>query len=195
MDRFYLPKNKITNGIFYTLIIIITFFMIIGMSYLEIDSDVTKLLPVNPQTIAEKEKIANYKKDFPSSDSSIFLSVEFTEMTDSEYKQLKQLCKELENIEYKGAKLVSSILSPFNAVYFKKVGNTFIPKTVYSGSSLGNMDTILNEISQNRYLIGSVLSYDKKSIGILINMNETAIIKGIEKKNIYHFNPSNTLFV
>ncbi len=187
MDRFYLPTNKITNGIFYSLIIIITIFMIIGMLYLEIDSDVTKLLPVNAQTIAEKEKITNYKKDFPSSDSSIFLSVEFTQMTDSEYKKLNQLCKELENIEYKGAKLVSSILSPFNAVYFKKVGNTFIPKTVYSGSSLGNMDSILTEISQNRYLIGSVLSYDKKSIGILINMNETAIIKGIEKKNIYHF--------
>ena len=187
LRKIILPDSRIVNRLFYIFVGIVTLIMIISMSYLDIDSDVTKLLPENKDTLEERAKIDHFKSEFPSSDSSIFLAVEVDEITKDKLAHLRQMCNELENLVIDGEKIVSSILSPFNAVYFKKVGSTFIPQTVFSGSNPNVLQRNLEDIEKNRYIIGSVLSYDKKSIGILVNMNEDAIITDVHKKNIWHY--------
>ena len=88
----------------------------LGLLYLETDSNIAGLLPRNKTTIEDARKIAEYKKEFPSSDNSVFLAIEFGEMTKEKFQKLKELNDRLENLEVDGVKYVSSILSPFNSI-------------------------------------------------------------------------------
>lgn len=187
LGKLLLPEKKSSYVIFYGIVIVITLFMMVGLAYVETDSDVVKLLPDNASTRAEKEKIRRYKTDFPSSDNSVFLAIEFGTMTPEKFAKLWELNQKLENLEVDGVKYVSSVMSPFNTVYFKKTGNTFIPKTFFTKPFVSSsFEKTLEEASQFEIITGAVLSYDKKSVAMLVNMNDEAIIKGVKKKNFYH---------
>ena len=81
LNNIFIPEKKIHSVIFYGVIIFISLCMLLGLLYIETDSNIVGLLPRNKTTIEDARKIAEYKKEFPSSDNSVFLAVEFGEMT------------------------------------------------------------------------------------------------------------------
>lgn len=186
LNNIFIPEKKLHTVIFYGIIVFVSLCMVLGLLYLETDSNVAGLLPRNKTTIEDARKIAEYKKDFPSSDNSVFLAIEFGEMTKEKFHKLKELNDRLENLEINGVKYVSSILSPFNSIYFKKVGNTFTVKNFLTNQSYENFQGILDEAGKSEIITGAVLAYNKKSLAMLVNMNDDAIIKRTDKKTLYH---------
>ena len=186
LNNIFIPEKKIHSVIFYGVIIFISLCMLLGLLYIETDSNIVGLLPRNKTTIEDARKIAEYKKEFPSSDNSVFLAVEFGEMTQEKFNKLKELNDRLQNLEIDGVKYVSTVLSPFNSIYFKKVGNTFTVKNFLNNQSYENFDKLLEEAGKSEFITGAVLAYNKKSVAMLVNMNDDAIVKKTDKKTLYH---------
>ena len=186
LNNIFIPEKKLHTIIFYSVIVFVSLCMLLGLLYLETDSNIAGLLPRNKTTIEDARKIAEYKKEFPSSDNSVFLAIEFGEMTKEKFHKLKELNDRLENLEVDGVKYVSSILSPFNSIYFKKVGNTFTVKNFLTNQSYENFQNVLDEAGRSEIITGAVLAYNKKSLAMLVNMNDDAIIKKTDKKTLYH---------
>lgn len=187
LNDIFIPQKKIHSILFFGIIIFISLCMLLGLLYLETDSNIVGLLPRNKTTIEDARKIAEYKKEFPSSDNSVFLAVDFGEMTQEKFTKLKELNDRLENLEIDGVKYVSSILSPFNSIYFKKVGNTFTVKNFLTEQSFKNFQKVLDEAGKSEVITGAVLAYNKKSVAMLVNMNEEAMVKKTDKKTLYHY--------
>ena len=72
LNNIFIPEKKIHSVIFYGVIIFISLCMLLGLLYIETDSNIVGLLPRNKTTIEDARKIAEYKKEFPSSDNSVF---------------------------------------------------------------------------------------------------------------------------
>ena len=104
---FLIPHSKRSEKIFYIMIGIVTFFMLIGMTYLEIDSNVYNLLPKNMITNTEEKKVAEYSKYFSPNDNAVFMSVEWKEFNKSTFNSLYNFIKDIENIEVNGDKYVA----------------------------------------------------------------------------------------
>lgn len=187
LNNIFIPKKKIHSILFFGVIIFISLCMLLGLLYLETDSNVVGLLPRNKTTIEDARKIAEYKREFPSSDNSVFLAVDFGEMTQEKFNKLKELNDRLENLEVDGVKYVSSMLSPFNSIYFKKVGNTFTVKNFLTTQSFENFQKVLDEAGKSEIITGAVLAYNKKSVAMLVNMNDDAMVKKTDKKTLYHY--------
>ncbi len=181
LEDIYIPKSKSHNLIFFIIIIIITIFSIIGISNLQINNDISVLLPVNEQTEYEREKIRTLSKEFYS-DQLLFIGVDNEPFSLNNIKKLWELCNELNKLD-----VVKSTFNPFNAGYFKKTGPVF---SVIQGSmnrypkTEEDLTEFMNNIISNRYLIGSVISYDKKIAGIVVRANYKAMMgKEIVNKN------------
>lgn len=187
LNNIFIPQKKIYSVLFFGIIIFINLCMLLGLLYLETDSNIVGLLPRNKVTIEDARKIAEYKKEFPSSDNSVFLAVDFGEMTQEKFDKLKELNDRLENLEVDGVKYVSSILSPFNSIYFKKTGNTFTVKNFLTAQSFENFQKVLDEAGKSEIITGAVLSYNKKSVAMLVNMNDNAMVKKTDRKTFYHY--------
>ncbi len=182
-DRIFLPKNKVYSIIFFVIIGIVTVVLSLGFFNLDILNDVTVLLPENAETNAEREKIARLNKEFPS-DQMLFITVSDNPFREGKIEKLWQLCHELDNLY-----VVKSTLHPFNATSFKKIGETFqivrnnpndYPKTAEE------IEKFKNTLKSNRYLIGSVISYDYNTAGIVVRINFDAMVgKEIENPNFF----------
>lgn len=178
-----LPKNKKYSIYFFIIIGILTLAIGFGMLNIEIDNDVTLLLPVNEETEFERDKIQRLSKEFKSN-QLLFIAIEGDPFSLKKVKALWELCNEINQLE-----VVKSTFNPFNATYFKKVGPVFSIKKMSMKSYPKNQER-LNElktnISSNRYLVGSIISYDGKSAGIVVRMNYKAKMgKEIKNKNIF----------
>ncbi|HPO48736.1 MAG TPA: hypothetical protein PLO89_00280, partial [Spirochaetota bacterium] len=182
-DSFLVAKNDKYNAVFFIILATITLFLGIGMANLQTDNDVTVLLPVNEEINFEREKIARLTKEFPS-DELYFIAVSGAPFSQENIKTLWEFCRELDNLD-----VIKSSLNPFNSTYFTKIGPVFsiarnnpenCPQTEEQ------IKSFLEKITSNRYLIGSVISYDFKSAGIVVRMNKNAMIgKDIENPNFF----------
>ena len=182
-DSFLVAKNDKLNLIFFIAIALITLVLGIGMANLQANNDVTVLLPVNEEINFEREKIATLAKEFPS-EEMYFITVSDNPFSQENIKVLWEMCNELDKLD-----VIKSSLHPFNSTYFTKVGPVFsiarfnsrnYPKTEEQ------LNDFLGKLTSNRYLIGSVISYDHKSAGIVVRMNKNAIMgKNIENPNIF----------
>lgn len=182
-DSFIVAKNGKYNLIFFIVISIITLILGIGMANLQTNNDVTVLLPVNEEINFERSKIAQLAKEFPSGEI-YFIAIGDNPFTTEKIKALWELCNELDKLD-----VISTSLHPFNSTYFTKVGPVFsiarmnprnYPKTDEQISEF------VSKLTSNRYLIGSVISYDYKSAGIVVKMNSNATKgKDIENPNIF----------
>ncbi|OHD26815.1 MAG: hypothetical protein A2086_13120 [Spirochaetes bacterium GWD1_27_9] len=183
LDWIYIPKNNKFNIIFFAIITVITIILGIGIANLEPDNDVTVLLPVNAETEDEREKIARLNKEFPS-DQVIFISVLDNPFTPDKIKPLWEMCNELEKLN-----AVKSTLHPFNATYFNKIGTAFSITKLNSRNypkTQEEINILLKNLTSNRYLVGSVISYDHNSAGVVVRMNYNATIgKDIENPSIF----------
>ena len=186
LNNIFIPEKKSHTIIFYTVIVFVSLCMLLGLLYLETDSNIVGLLPRNKTSLEDARKIAEYKKEFPSSDNSVFMAIEFGEMTQEKFKSLKELNDRLQNLEVDGVKYVSTVLSPFNSIYFSKVGNTFTVKTFLTNQSYENFEKVLEEAGRSEIITGAVLAYNKKSVAMLVNMNDDAMVKKTDKKTLYH---------
>ena len=183
LENFYLPKKKIYNIVFFIIIAALTIFFLIGIINLQINNDITVLLPVNQETEYEREKIRTLGKEFHSN-QLLFIGVVNEPFSMKNIKKLWELCSELDKLN-----VVKSTLNPFNATYFRKIGPTFVPIRM----SIKNypeteeeLTEFMKNLTSNRYLIGSVISYDKKTAGIVVRINNKAMMgKEIKKKNIF----------
>ena len=183
LEDFYLPKKKIYNTIFFIVIVVITIFFLIGITNLRTNNDVTVLLPVNQETEYEREKIRTLGKEFYS-DQLLFIGVVNKPFSVDHIRKLWELCNELDNLD-----VVKSTFNPFNASYFKKIGPSFVPVQMsikQYPKTEEELAEFMKNITSNRYLIGSVISYDKKTAGIVVRINNEAMMgKEIKKKNIF----------
>jgi hypothetical protein len=184
-DSLYVSKSKKMNYIFVAIIMVITVILFVGLGNIETNNDVTVLLPVNKETEFEREKINRLGKEFPS-DQMLFIAI--TDAFNKEnIKKLWDFCREIDKLD-----VVKSTLNPFNAIYFKKLNiksegaNFSVAKN--SMNNYPKTDEEINEfienISSNRYLVGSVISLDKKTAGIVVRMNtNTTYGEDIPRKN------------
>lgn len=183
LENFYLPKKKIYNTIFLIIIVVITIFFLIGITNLQTNNDISVLLPVNQATEYEREKIRTLGKEF-FSEQLLFVGVVNEPFSLKNIEKLWELCNELDNLD-----VVKSTFNPFNATYFKKIGPSFVPIKM----SIKNypkteeeLSEFMENITSNRYLIGSVISYDKKTAGIVVRINNKAMMgKKINENNIF----------
>ncbi len=180
--NFLVPKSNIANSLFFIIILILTIVLGSSIFFISINNDVTILLPHNKETIYEKETNKILYKEFSSS-QELFVGISGEPFIEKNIKTLWNLCNEINNLE-----VVKSTLNPFNGTYFKKVGNTFtivkMKMNNYPKSKEG-IDDFIKNISSNRYLVGSVISYDKKSAGIVIRMNPDLLIGKEVKPNFF----------
>ncbi len=149
------------------------------MVNLQINNDVSVMLPNNTETQYEREKINRLGKEFPS-EQLLFVVVDKAYMFKNMPKLL-DLCNDLEKL-----KVVKSTLNPFNAIYFKKLTTSFtIARTGYPRTE-EEFNQFIKDLTSNRFLVGSVISYDHKSAGILLRMNPNAMMgKKISKNNFF----------
>jgi len=179
IENFLLPKNKRNIYIFFVVFIIFTIIASLGLINTQFDNDVTVLLPVNAETEYEREKINRLTKEFPS-DQVLFVGIDNAFTLDN-IKTVWEICNEIENLS-----VVRSTLHPFNAVYFSKLGDTFTiakMKRSFYPKTEEQLDKFLKDITSNRYLVGSVISYDYKKAGIVIRMNYKAKMGNEINKN------------
>lgn len=182
-EKILVPEKRIYHRIFFIVITIITIFLSIGLFNIETDTDITVLLPVNEETVYEREKINRLGKEF-SSNQLLFIGVKNDPFSKDNIKILWELCNEIEKLE-----VVKSTFNPFNATYFKKVGRIFSIKRMKMDKypkTEKDREKFIQSISSNRYLVGSIISYDKKTAGIVVRTNYDAMMgEEIEKKNIF----------
>lgn len=189
LRNIFLPKKIKYHVIFYVFIGIATFIALLGVTNIETNNDVTVLLPSNIDTNEEREKINNLNKEFPSQ-QMLFVGIEGNPFSLENIGSLWKMCNEIGSLS-----VVKSALTPFNATYFIKRGKFFdIPRRrMFRGKKPNypktqkKLDEFMKNISSNRYLIGTVISYDKKTAGIVIRMNKNALMG--------HDAPKNNLFV
>lgn len=177
-----LPDNKKYSYIFFIIFVVLTVIVSIGIFNIEIDNDVTVLLPVNADVDHEREKISRLNKEFPS-DQPIFIGVSDNPFSLGKIDKLWEMWREIEALD-----IVKSTMSPFNSIYFKKFDSNFtIAKTnpLSYPKTEEDLAQFVQNLSSNRYLVGSVISNDKQSAGIVVKMNFNAKVgKVIENKNI-----------
>lgn len=180
--NFLVPKSKSANLLFFIVIIILTIVFGSSLFFISQNNDITILLPTNKETIYEKEVIKIMYREFASS-QELFVGISGEPFTEKKIKFLWDICNEINNLE-----VVKSTLNPFNGTYFKKIGNTFTiikmrmnnyPKTKEE------IDEFVKNISSNRFLAGSVISYDKKNAGIVVRMNPDLMIGKDIKPNLF----------
>ena len=176
-----LPDNKKYSYIFFIIFSILTVIVSLGIFNIEIDNDVTVLLPVNADVEHEREKISRLNKEFPS-DQPIFIGVGDNPFSIGKIDKLWEMWREIEALD-----IVKSTMSPFSSIYFKKFDSNFtIAKTnpLSYPKTEEDMAQFVQNLSSNRYLVGSVISNDKQSAGIVVRMNFNAKVgKVIENKN------------
>ena len=114
----FLPKKKNHLYIFFAIITILTVIVSFGMVNLETNNDVSVMLPTNIETAYEREKIARLGKEFPS-EQLLFIAVSDDPFSVSHISKLWNLCRDIEKLN-----VVKSTLTPFNSMYFKKLGNS-----------------------------------------------------------------------
>ncbi|MBN2544471.1 MAG: MMPL family transporter [Spirochaetes bacterium] len=177
--NFFLPEHNKNIIIIFIIFFIITIVLVFGNLNIRIDNDVSILLPVNEETEYEREKIRILGKEFPSN-QMVFIGVKDNPFASDKIRKLWELCNELNKL-----KVAKTTLNPFNAVFFEKFNDSF--KLSYN--SMNNypetqeeIDEFLDKIYSNRHLLGSVISYDKQTAGIVISMNYNALM-GAEIKN------------
>jgi len=181
--NFFLPEHNKNIILIFIIFLIVTIILVFGNLNLKIDNDVSILLPVNEETEYEREKIRVLGKEFPSS-QMVFIGVKDNPFREEKIKKLWELCYELNKL-----KVAKTTLNPFNAVYFEKFNDTF--KLSYN--SMNNypqtkeeIDAFINKICSNSYLVGSVISYDRQTAGIVITMNFNAMMGSeIKKKSVF----------
>lgn len=181
--NFFLPEKNKHVYIIFVIFALITLVLTFGNINTTIDNDVSILLPVNQETEYERENMRVLGKEFPSS-QVVIVGVKNNPFAPDKIEKLWQFCNELNSLE-----VAKSTLNPFNAVYFEKFGDSFklgsynmhsYPKTKEE------IDEFINKLYANRYLVGSVISYDKQTAGIVISMNYNALMgKKIENKSIF----------
>ncbi len=183
LEDIYLPKKKSHNIIFFIILSAITIFFIIGLVNLRTNNDITVLLPVNQETEYEREKIRTLSKEFHS-DQLMFIGIVNEPFSMKNIRKLWELCNELDKLD-----VVKSTFSPFNGAYFKKVGPVFVPIKMSLNrypKTEKELSQFMNNITSNRYLIGSVISFDKKTAGIVVRINHKAMMgKEIKNKNVF----------
>lgn len=174
-ENLLLPKSKWQQRLFYGLLIFITIVLVLGTINLEIDTDITILLPENKETKSIRNKIEEYNKEFPISGAPLFIAIEDAFINKDNIDTIKKMTDEITALE-----CVSSIVTPFNTVYFKSVTfpsgkKTFVPKKAISQNydSDETLKEHINDISKFKYINGSIISTDKKSAGILVYMDDT----------------------
>lgn len=181
LAHIFIPEKKRDIYIFFIVFIIFTIIASLGLINTQFDNDVTVLLPVNVETDYEREKIARLTKEFPS-DQLLFVGIDKA-FTLDKIKTVWQICNEIDQLG-----VVRSSFHPFNAVYFTKIGDTFTISKMRSSIYPRNqkqLDNFIKDITSNRYLIGSVISYDYEKAGIVIRMNYKAKMREEIKKNFF----------
>ena len=183
LDNLIVSKNDKYNRLFFIIVGLITVLLGIGLANIQANNDVTVLLPVNEEINFEREKIARLTKEFPS-EEMYFIAVSDNPFTEENIKILWELCGELDKLD-----VIKSSIHPFNATYFTKIGEVFSiarnnPR-VYPHTD-EQLKQFLDNLISNRYLVGSVISYDHKSAGIVVRMNKNATFgKDIENPNMF----------
>ncbi|HNZ26267.1 MAG TPA: MMPL family transporter [Spirochaetota bacterium] len=176
-----IPNNKKYSYIFFAIFAVLTVIVSLGIFNIQIDNDVTVLLPVNADVEHEREKISRLNKEFPS-DQPIFIGVSGNPFSIGKIDKLWKMWREIEALD-----IVKSTMSPFNSIYFKKFDSNFtIAKTnpLSYPKTEEELAQFVQNLSSNRYLVGSVISNDKQSAGIVVKMNfKTKVGKVIENKN------------
>jgi predicted RND superfamily exporter protein len=173
LENIYLPRRKIFNVLFFTVIILVSLFFLLGVLSIQTENDVLVLLPENPETSFEMDKLDRLRKEFPS-EQLLFIGLEGKPFSMEKIKRFWQLANEIEKLE-----TVDSTLNPFNATYFAKLGNTFtirrLPIQSYPKTE-EQLQEFMQNIRSNRYLTGSVISYDGNTAGIVVKMNKNLTI-------------------
>ena len=167
LENLYLPNKKKNFFLFYIIITFVTVFFFLGITYIELDNDLTVLLPVNAETVHERETIKRLNKEFPSA-QVILIGIKDAFNIDK-IKILKNMCDELDKLP-----VIKSTMHPFNAAFFKKIGDTFsIQRSQPIPTTLDEMNVFVKNLSSNRYLVGSVISYDGQTAGIVVRIGGT----------------------
>ncbi len=178
----YIPKGKFSSIVSFIVIGIMTLIVAFGMVNIELDNDVSVLLPINSETEHEREKIRMLSGEFPS-EQMLFIAVTGNIKTPEQLKILKEMTDKIEKLD-----VVKSIMSPFNGYYFEKINDFFSFNRVSSNRTPVNEEEInefLAKLNSNRYLVGSVIAYDNNSFGIVVRMNSEAQMgKFIPHKNL-----------
>jgi uncharacterized protein len=183
LTNLILPEKKKYIVIFFVFIGLVTVLIGFGMINLQLDSDVSVMLPDNAETAMEREKIDRLGKEFPS-EQSLFVSISDDPFSMKNIENLWKLCSDIEKVD-----AVKSTLNPFNSIYFSKIGDSFTisrmnihtyPKTQE------DLDKFMEKITSNRFLVGSVISFDHKHAGILVRMNPKAMMgKDVDENNVF----------
>ncbi|MBN2547371.1 MAG: MMPL family transporter [Spirochaetes bacterium] len=173
MKRFkhiILPKNKIHSIIFIVISSMLTLFFALGIFNIQIDNNVMSLLPLNKETRIEINKLNEFNKEFPGN-QVVFIAISGNPFTLEKIKTVYDFTKELKNLD-----TVKSVISCFDMDIFKKSGNLYKIQKLSLGypKNEEELNEFINDLDSHRYLKGTVLSYDKKSLGIIAYMNEKA---------------------
>ena len=190
LSQILLPEKKKSYVIFFVVFCVLTAFVAMGMLNLGVDNDITNLLPVNAETEYERDKVSRLNKEFPFI-QPMLLGVE--NAFDLEHiESLWKMTKEISELSY-----VKSIMSPFNSTYFKKFNDSFTIQRMnpnYCPKTQEELDEFIANLTSNRYLIGSVISKDHKSAGIVIKMNFDATIGDPVDESKFYIKAAKFLF-
>ncbi len=173
MKRFkhiILPKNKINSIIFIIISSLLTLFFAAGIFNIQIDNNIMSLLPLNKETRVEIDKLNEFNKEYPGN-QVIFIGIGDDPFTLEKIKHVYEFTKDLKKLN-----TVKSVISCFDMDVFKKIGNTYTVKKLITGypETEEELKDFIDALDSHRYLKGSVVSYDKKSLGIIAYMNEKA---------------------
>ena len=182
LSRFLLPEKKKSYTIFFVVFGVLTALMAMGMLNLTVDNDITNLLPVNAETEYERDKVARLSKEFPS-EQPMLLGVQ-NAFTLEHIETLWKMTKEISELPY-----VKGVMSPFNSTYFKKFNDSFTIQRMnpnYYPKTQEELDEFVANLTSNRYLVGSVISKDHKTAGIVIKMDFDATIgEPVDESKLY----------
>jgi uncharacterized protein len=172
-EKIILPKKAKYIYIFFVVITALTLVLGFGLVNFQTDNDVTGMLPDNKETRFERDQITRLGKEFPS-EQLLFVMVTDDPFSLKNISKLSEFCSEIDKLD-----TVKSTLHPFNATYFEKIAETF---SIGNSRSLSipatdeELKDFMQKITSNRFLVGSVVSYDHKNAGILIRMNPDAMM-------------------